>query len=543
MNDLALFDEQIDGRDDIIVFSKKIKENEISKDRITRKIDKRKLLGVIYKLIELGKEKDMENLELKDNCKEWVHSLLNEFPSIDENYLKYLINDFTDSMKTRMREEEKYAVAVLWKGGLFLCHSYFGEETITPQWQVIQRMIDRDNVMRYVFFKKTENSIRVIYYEKYRSESFVNWLGLSSREAFYYLGGNYRFYCDVGGVRLAFEFTEEELDAKIFSGKSGIKLEEGQLIFSRPIERLPISQIRVGRKRYEDVTDFLQDFLAQRYNLLYYVEKYEELASSFEPLTYKFFDERDRVAYIDEEGREVAKIFKRNPNFYILFVNERIEMRSSFLNEIFAKFINCENIRIFHAGMRLSVEPFRLNSMEIYNKLNSSPLLDELVNYYHKTNLQDKYLEKSIVYVIIELLKFENKEKPISHFLELFSKKILDSISPATIVTKKEDSVLEFKSRDYFTGKNEQIAERLAEDIKTKLENFGFKLYIIGVDESSGELDLIPSGRIQNDRLTLIEEMVKQKLNENGLITNLKLIPIKFDKGYVLSVVVREEIG
>ena len=39
---------------------------------------------------------------LDTNVRDWVTNLINQYPKVDENLIRYLLQDFTDSMKTRM---------------------------------------------------------------------------------------------------------------------------------------------------------------------------------------------------------------------------------------------------------------------------------------------------------------------------------------------------------------------------------------------------------------------------------------------------------
>ena len=85
------------------VYSKEVKGDRINKNEIKRKVDKEKFLNVINSLLGIGKTKYLTELELKENCIEWIESTLSNFPDINDKYMEFLIKDFTDSMYTRMR--------------------------------------------------------------------------------------------------------------------------------------------------------------------------------------------------------------------------------------------------------------------------------------------------------------------------------------------------------------------------------------------------------------------------------------------------------
>jgi GTPase len=100
-------------------------------------------------------------------------------------------------------------------------------------------------------------------------------------------------------------------------------------------------------------------------------------------------------------------------------------------------------------------------------------------------------------------------------------------------VTKLEDKILEFKSRDYFGGKDEEIAMKICTDLKNKLKEPPYKIYLIGV-EDDGTIGFIPDSRIKSDRL----ENIRQKIKQESHVTHLYLIPVKCgDNGNILILI------
>jgi len=198
----------------IYAFTKRIKEGKIVHREIVDNEDIAKIGQVIEKLEKLPKSSSlsMDELRLRTNAKEWVNSLLRGYPdNTDEKEMGYLLSDFTDSMQTRMREESKYAIGLLMPNQLLLSHSAFGEETITPEWKIIPRMLDTDNVLRYVCFINEDGLTTVTYWEREASASFIEWLGLPRKAAFLF-GGKYRIRCEIEDVTTEFQLTEEEME-------------------------------------------------------------------------------------------------------------------------------------------------------------------------------------------------------------------------------------------------------------------------------------------------------------------------------------------
>ena len=517
----------------VLVYSKQVKGRTVSSSSITSSETKKNLINLVHLLLQLGETRHIDELNLKENCIELITSIFSSFPVVDNKDVRLLLYDFTDSMRTSMRKEEKHVVAIISEEGLFLCHSKFGEQTITPDWEIVKRMMDKDNVIRFVNFSRGKNKINVTYYEEYPSESFVNWLELPEKVAFFYLGGKNRFYTELEGLRCALELTDEDVEEKFI--EETLEIKDNQIILSNPIYQIPLTQIRVGKKRYNNINDFIQDFFAKRYDINYYQEKYSELRGSQLPYSHKCIDQKDSVIYF-EKGESKIYLRKRNPNFHIIFADEFIEIRESFLGEIVTKLINSQELKLLHAGCKYSSDPLKLGSLEIFNILNCGEVTNSLIKWYEKTNLRDVSLDRIIFSAIMSMIIKENSEKQIVHFL----RKIVDNVTETIVSSQKfielETDLIEFKSRSYFEGKNEGIIERFTEDIKSKLSEFEYKIYLIGADEQTHDLEPISANRTKDDRLHSIQEKIKRnlKLKETSLIK----IPLSDAQKCILMLIV-----
>ena len=512
------------------VYSKQVKDTKVTSDILNRKIDKEQVCTVMASLKEIGKHKKLEEFELRDNCKQWVCDIISGFSNDKEISLKYLLNDFTDSMMTRMREQDKFALAIVFEGSLLLCHSSIGEQTITPLWEVVDRMLDKDNVERFVFFQKKSGVTEVIYYEHTPSEFFTQWLGIPEKEAFFYLGGKNRFYLGIDGVKCVLELTDDDVENKFLVNAGVFTIEKNQLIFSSPIKRLEVGQIRVGKKRYKSIADFLQDFLARRYELSYYRDEYRKLGISLDVLTHAYIDDSEKVVVISSDGEQV-KVRKRNPNFHILFAGKlsygvTMEMRESFFDRIFTDFINGINIRIFHAGMKMypqSEGPFQIGTLEIFNEIKSNTIITKLLDFIHKTEILDGTLKNALYYSAFSLLSCINETKPISYFFTKFVNELGNNIHKSNFIVQNEKEIIEFKSRDYLVGKDEAVSKRISEDAETKIKSNPFKIYFFGIEDKTKEIDPLPSNKFSSDRIGSLEDKISKELSNKASINLLKV--------------------
>lgn len=505
--------------DIIFVFTKKVKEDAVRHSKIEREKDIKKIKDVISKF-PTGSQKKFEEIDLNTNPKQWIRSLIDYYTSnVDKEKMENLINDFTDSMKTRMREEEKYAIGILLKDELVLCHSYFGEETITPEWKVIPRMLDADNVMRYVRFLKGYNgTIIVKYYEKYSTDSFVDWLGLPQRDALYHFGGKYRISTEINNIVTTLEIPIEKIDKWIDEHP---EIKKSEIDLPSPITKIKIVQIRVGRKKYDNPGDFLQDLYAEKYNIDYYKEKFKEISESLEPYLYQFFDEKDSVTKVMGD-KTIPVVRKINPNFDIVFCFKSIiKLRESYLDDLLRKFANDEPIDIFHAGSPFSSHPLEIKSLKIWNKITQTDITKKIIKYLHNIDLKDRNIMEILEFTIFNLLSADNQTKPIHYFFKEFERKKLENLNIGKQITKLEDDILEYKSRDYFVGNNNEIIKKIGTDLKKKLEKHPWKIYLIGV-EDNGRIDPIPNSRLPSDRT----ETIKQKIKEIYQVDTIYLIPV-----------------
>ncbi len=518
----------------IFAFSKKVVDENINSTIIENLSEIRKIEKVIENLPK-GDVKRLEELDLDTNPKMWIRSLLEGYPNnIEKRDMISLMNDFTDAMKTRMREERKYVIGLLSKNQLLLCHSTSGEETITPEWKAIPRMLDSDNILRYVqFIVKKDRSIEVRFFERYKTVSFVDWLGLSERESFYYLGGKYRIYSEIDNKIIVFELNDEELEEWL---EEHPEIINGRIEFPQPIKFLNIKHVMVGKRKYSDVGDFLQDFHAEMYGIDIYKKHFEKIVGSMDPYIGRVFDEKDKVTLIKGDSKRVLAQ-KRNQNLDILFVSKDIELRNSYLEDLFKRFINGEKINIYHAGQKFSLKPLEIGSMNIFNHIEKTSLTEKIIDFYKKTNLQDYSLRVIIEFLIFELLSMDNKGKHIYYFFKSFSRRFLREIRLSGILTTHESEILEFKSQEYFLGRDNEIIEKLSNDLSKKLKRFPIKIYLIGV-EDYGTLNPLPKNRITNDRIEKIKNELEKRLNKN-----ICIIPIVSEIDAIILLIAGDKNG
>ncbi len=524
--------------DTIHAFSKSVRHTRIDHQSIADFAHIGKIEEIIEKLEKLSgtEEAILTELNIDSNPKDWITSLLVNYPDkINEELMRYLLYDFTDKMKTRMREETKYVIGLLLSKRLTLCHSLFGGETITPTWDIIPRMLDTDNVIRYVSFITDDNIIKVKFWEKYSTNSFIDWLGLRRKKGFLF-GGPYRIRSEIEGMNVEFQLDDEQIENLILGHP---EFKKGQISLSSPVHMLNVETIKVGAKEYDNSEDFLQIYQADKYGVLPYMEKYEQLNKAILPVLYKYIDEEKQVISIS--GGEVSiQLTKDLPNIEILFANEFIEIGTAYLRKLIAKFVNNEHMKIFHAGCEFNDLPITLGNIELYNKLVVDELTNLFVNFYQSVKLYDKDLDLIIKYLVLLRLCQTNIHLPITRFLTQFAGEVINTFSiQSPQWTKLEDSIIEYKSADCFSGNNNEVIQKLADDVENKLSSNIIKLYIFGV-EDDGKLKYVASSKLPSDRLDKICSGLQKELEKKGF-SNLDIFPcrIPVDDNFIVIVAFR----
>ena len=100
-------------------------------------------------------------------------------------------------------------------------------------------------------------------------------------------------------------------------------------------------------------------------------------------------------------------------------------------------------------------------------------------------------------------------------------------------ISKTEDGILEYKSRDIFSGKSDEIANELAKDIQVKLQTSPCKVYCIGI-EDNGKVNPINPSRMRSDRIEQIKQGLINRI-PNRTIHSMPII--QGDEGLMLYLI------
>lgn len=474
--------------------------------------NKNQINSLLNVLDSLNKSKpfSLEKSNMKSNPKEWIRELLtsNEY---NENISKYLLNSFSEEMNTNMRKQDKYVILILLKNRLILAHSTMGEKSINPDFKVFERLLDKDNIMRFVSFEYKDNEIKMEHFEKNKSKFFREWLGIPERNLFYIFGGENKFYSEINGYPLVIELKDEDIEK--ISQENSIKIENKTITFNNPLEKLEIKHITRQKKKYNNYNSFHREYTSRRYHLQYYVDKYNELTHTMDIyMEKKIFDYPDRVGTEDQ----TTNITKYNDNILVFFCDNRINLTEEFLNKFMVKLLNNEETCIFHAGTKIKEEPLIIGNLKILNELNID-ICSPLIDYYNKNEFPP-FMNKLLIYGIFCCLIKSNDNTSIKILFNEIIKKLNDEIGIAGEI--KEDKIIELKASSYIAGNNKQIIENLTKDIPKKIRKSNFKFYILGYDEKGKQVDPLTSNKFDDNRIDTLTEKLKKELKIENILLN-----------------------
>ncbi len=211
-------------------------------------------------------------------------------------------------------------------------------------------------------------------------------------------------------------------------------------------------------------------------------------------------------------------------------------MREGFVSKIYTDFVNDRRIQIFHAGMDLSPDPILIKNIHIFNRLELNKLIQELIIYYESIGVKDVLIDKALCYCIFKLIYTKNSMKPISLFFKEFLKQMNHEKIVSTRITQNENDIIEYKSRDFISGSDDDIIKRISDDINKKMKKENFKIYFFGIDEASLEIETVNIKRFNSDRVGNIEKKVR---SQTGL-KDLSMVRVPLNSGSILLMIARK---
>lgn len=483
----------------------------------------RNIFEVIEGLDRQASSLPLEELDIDANPEMFVKKLLDGYPEHDEAFCTSLINDFSDSMNTRAREPGKYAVLILYEGSLILGHTDSEEMTITKEAEVLERLLDSDNVDKYARFRQTDRGIKALQFERSVSKSFSEFLGLNLEEITYEDAGEIKIFTEIDGSTARFEFGQAEFEKKFIVDKNYNLFTE---ILKTPNDEYPVKDIKMGRRQYDSVDEFLQEFYALYYDLNTLKNEYSTLAESMTPHTTTVVDHEDKVT---ENGPNGPIKLKKDTEseLEVIFADKNIELSAGWRLKLLKKFREGETVQLHHLGNDFVEEPVQVGPFEVYNPLNiDEKRLNELYNVTREARTGDHL--SNMIYNVVFYTLSEWTLSPISHFFGQMTRRFEEELSAEGMVLRDEDGLLEFKSRDWLVDIEDAVdaARKISEEIQSDS-----KLILVGVEEEEQRIRPMSRNKWDSER----NERIRDKLREmNGHHDSIQLSSLQMGNGECL---------
>jgi hypothetical protein len=466
----------------------------------------------------------LSDLDIDDNPEMFVDTLLDSYPDHNETFCKSLINDFSDSMRTSAREEGKYAVLILYENSLVICHTDSEELTITKDAEVLERLLDTDNVDKYARFQRTDDGeTEVLQFERSVTKSFSEFLGLNPEEIAYEEAGEIKIFTEIDDSAARFEYGQDEFEQKFITGDD---YDLRTKILETPNDEYPVNHVKMGRRRYETVEKFLQQFYALYYDLNTLQTQYGEISESMIPHTTAVIDHEDKVTTGGPNG--ATRLKKRNDSeFSVVFADKHIELSVDWRLQLSKSLRSDETVRLHHAGNKFVEDPVEVGPFEIHNPIDiDEKHLNKLYSVTQEAGTGKPL--SNIVYCVMFHALSEWCQSPICHFFDQMTERFENELSAEGMILRDEDGLMELKGRDWLADieDDEEAAEKISEELQSDS-----KLLLVGVEEEEQRIRPLSRSKWDSERNERIRDSVRDL---NGHHDSIQLSSLQMGNGNCL---------
>lgn len=467
----------------------------------------------------VGKEYSFDLLKPTTNVKDFIIELMNTFPDEDYKTIKLLLNDFKDKLKTQQRMLNKYVLLALFKNNLVLIHSrkepgigQVDENDKSPL-QVIKRYFDSGNVDRWVrVFRVSNDELKIRLYERFKSPILHEFLGISSNERFYEFG-DIKLQIKLMDCEFSLDLSVEEAIAKIIDSQY-ITFKGSHVIIGET--RFQLVKILSGKEVIKNPLKLKQILQSEKYNLSKAIEKYQELPSRID--YYGMFLQEDHHSVYSThvgDGTIENKLLEKPDNpIEIICTNDCVWPTQEYLDYITEKVYQGNALTIFHPGHKLRDIALDFGNIKILNECNLPEDIYQIVKklFEHANQYDTGSILKHIFLSHAVTILSNSIDEPLKTFLSALGDSICGHcyVDRKEMVTKNENSFIEYKSGRKLTGNIEDDINLIKEDIIKKSSSKSSRLIIYGIDEESMRLDKLHRNILKSDNIGLIEEEIKK---------------------------------
>lgn len=516
----------------------------------------------VEQLLEYIKDKklkyptSLEEADMGEVAYDYAADIVESGPTIDANVKLFLAN-FCDSLQSKQRTKDKYAMLVCYDSDFLLAHVKtergMSIQEESGDVELVRRFLDVDNIFSAAYFEDLESEIMVSHFTDTDSGSFRNFLGVSQKRF------NYRrksiqiicYYEGKSGIECKFEFGNDQMEERWLQQES-LQFHNGKFNLSNG--RLHnIKEIRWGRSTYETPQSFMSEFKEYSYELDGQGRRYndlrrlpgEEVASIYGD-GIDITDLKTEVIIEDEEGqRDVRPKGELPDHIHVMYANNTIQLSADFASDIFRDLIDTADFSLYHPSESFASEEFVLNGLSLLNiereeiAPERAQLLDTIHN--HLENATGQTLRRCLGFVFLHALA---ESECVSVGYKNGLKQLINLNHGTTrqhdVVTTKEqegEGLIEYKDKDDL-GK-EDTAASIVDNIEKESRDYDKKVFLWGIDEGSRRVDGLRKGRWGDDRVSGIQKHVLDRLNDRNVdYTEFKLLNLPIGEDQERCIVV-----
>ncbi|WP_254862268.1 hypothetical protein [Halovivax gelatinilyticus] len=463
-------------------------------------------------------------------------------PNTNTNVKLFLAN-FCDSLQSKQRTKDKYAMLVCYCSDFLLAHVKtergMSIQEESGDVELVRRFLDVDNILSAAYFEDLGPEIKFSHFTDTDSGSFRNFLGVSQKR-FNYRRKSVQIICHYegkSGVECKFEFGNDQMEERWLQQES-LRFQNGKLDLSNGRSH-NIKEIRWGRSTYEVPQSFMSEFKEYSYELDGQGRRYndlrrlpgEEVASIYGD-GIDIVDRKTEVIIEDDEGqRDIRPKGELPDHIHVMYANNTIRLGANFAEDIFHDLIDTTDFSLYHPSEPFASNEYVLNGLSLLNIdiEEIAPERAQLLNtiHDHLDNATGQTLRRCLGFVFLHALA---DSECVSIGYKNGLNQLINLNHGATrqhdVVTTKEqegDGLIEYKDKDDL-GK-EDTATSIVDNIEKESRNHDEKVFLWGIDEGSRRVDGLRKGRWGDDRVSSIQKHVLDRLEERDMnYTDFELV-------------------
>lgn len=447
-----------------------------------------------------------------------------------ETNVKLFLANFCDSLQSKQRTKNKYAMLVCYESDFLLAHVK-AERGMSIQEEsgdveLVRRFLDLDNILSAAYFEDLEDDIKFSHFTDTDSGSFRDFLGVSEKR-FNYRRKNIQVICYYegrSGIECKFEFSNDQMEERWLQHGS-LKFSNGKFHLSNGHSHI-INEIRWGRDSYQVPQSFMSEFKEYSYELDGQARRYNDLKrlpGDNIPSVYSddvtLTDHKDEVIIEDEDGEsEVQPKGEVPDHIHVMYANNSIALSVEFASDIFRDLIDTADFSLYHPSESFASKEFKLNGLSLLNisQAKMDPERASLLTtiHDHLDNATGQTVRRCLGFVFLHVLAgsdcvnvgFKNG---INQLINLNH----GATRQHDVVTTKEqegNGLIEYKDRADLS--KEDSAASIMENIVKERRNYDEKVFLWGIDEDTRRVDGLRKQKWGDDRVSSIQRHVLDRL-------------------------------